>query len=249
MKGRGKNELSLYGTASGVRAIGNPVRRSILVLLRDGELSFESIVASSGRAKSTISAHLSALADEGIIGSRAGDEDERKKYFFLTSHFIGELLPGDRISDDLAAYASEYRAGGVDPFALYRLVYRTFRVSLLLEGISIDPFLTRTGELVGEAVYPAVAAPDTTSFIQNLTTFWERHHLGRIADLTLSPISFSVYDCFECVDLPLLGRPACSFDLGLLSVIFSKQLGKHVHVVERECYAAGDPRCFFEITV
>lgn len=247
MRGAEKNELSLYGTKSGVRAIGNPVRRHILKILSDGELSFEAIVGSSGRAKSTVSAHLSALAEEGIVGSRPGDDDERKKIFFLTAHFIGEFAPEDRISDDLSAYASKYREGIHDPFSLYRLIYRTLRVSLLIEGISIDPILRRTGEAVGEAVYPAMAAPDIESFVQNLILFWEQHHLGRIADITLSPISFAVYDCFECVELPHLGRPACSFDSGLLSVLFSRQSERPMDAVERECYAAGDPCCTFEI--
>ncbi|RQD80776.1 MAG: ArsR family transcriptional regulator [Methanocalculus sp. MSAO_Arc2] len=244
-----RHNVSLYGTTSGVRIVSNPIRRSILELLREGELSFETIVRSSGRAKSTISAHLSALADEGIIGSHPGENDERKKYFFLTAHFIGDLAPDDRIQDDLEAYASRYRDGGVDPFALYRLVYRTFRVSLLMEGISIDPLLKRCGEAVGRAIFPGVAAPDLDTFTDNLIMFWERHQLGRIEDLTLDPLRLSVYDCFECVDLPYLGRPACSFDSGLFSVLFSEQLTTPVEAVERECYAAGDPCCSFEFVV
>ena len=210
-------------------------------------MSFESIVSSSGRAKSTISAHLSALADEGIIGSRPGDEDERKKYFFLTSHLLGELSPGDRIAGEIGEYASGYREGGVDPFSFYKLVYRTFRVSLLVEGISIDPLLKRTGETVGNAIFPAVAAETMEKFCAKFALFWEEHHLGRIENLTLDPIRFSIYDCFECVDLPHLGKPACSFDSGLISVLFSRQTGRPMEAIERECYAAGNPCCTFEI--
>lgn len=247
MKGGEKRELSLYGTDDGVRAVGNPVRRHILLLLRDGELSFESIVASSGRAKSTISAHLSALADEGIIDSRPGDEDERKKNFFLRSHYLGELAPAERISDDLVTYAEGYREGATDPFSLYRLIYRTFRVSLLSEGISIDPLLREAGETVGRAVYPAVAADTLPEFADNLASFFERHHLGRIDEVGLDPITFSVYDCFECVELPILGKPACSFEAGFVSSLFSLHLRESVDAVELECYAAGDTRCRFEI--
>ncbi|MCQ1537781.1 ArsR family transcriptional regulator [Methanocalculus taiwanensis] len=247
MRAIGRSDLSLFGTATGVRAVRNPVRRHILQLLEGGEMSFESIVSSSGRAKSTVSAHLSALVDEGIIGSRPGDDDERKKYFFLTSHFIGELSPGDRIADEISDYAFDYREGAVDPFAFYRLVYRTFRVSLLMEGISIDPLLKRAGETVGNAIYPALAAKDMDGFCTNLAGFWEQHHLGNIENLTLDPIYFSIYDCFECVELPFLGKPACSFDSGLLSLLFSRQSGRPMEALERECYAAGDPCCTFEI--
>ena len=247
MRARDRSDFSLYGTSSGVQAVRNPVRRHILQLLERGEMSFDSIVSSSGRAKSTVSAHLSALTDEGIIGSRHGDEDERKKYFFLTSHFIGELSPGDRIADDISTYAFDYREGAVDPFHLYKLVYRTFRVSLLMEGISLNPLLRRTGETVGEAIYPAVAGEDMDAFLLNLSTFWEQHDLGRIEIITLNPIRFSVHDCFECVDLPQLGKPACSFDSGLLSLVFSRQAGTPMEAVELECYAAGDPCCTFEI--
>ncbi len=247
MRDMGRSDLSLFGTTGGVRVVHNPVRRHILHLLEGGEMSFDAIVSSSGRAKSTISAHLSALVDEGILSSRPGEEDERKKYFFLTSHFIGELLPGDRISDEIGIYASGYRDGGVDPFTFYKLVYRTIRVSLLMEGISIDPLLKRTGETVGDAVYPAIAATNMNDFCTNLASFWDQHHLGRIENLTQDPIRFSVYDCFECVDLPSLGKPACSFDSGLLSVLFSRQAGRPMEAVERQCYAAGDSCCTFEI--
>lgn len=247
MRARDRSDFSLYGTAAGVQAVRNPVRRHILQLLEDGEMSFDAIVSSSGRAKSTVSAHLSSLADEGIVGSRPGMEDERKKYFFLTSHLIGELSPGDRIADEIKTYAFEYREGAVDPFHLYKLVYRTFRVSLLPEGISLDPLLRRSGETVGEAVYPAVAGEDLEGFCQNLATFWEQHRLGRMEILSQDPIRFSVYDCFECVDLPQLGKPTCSFDSGLLSLLFSRQTGSLMNAVERECYAAGDPCCTFEI--
>lgn len=242
----GGNKLSIYGTEAGVRAVANPVRRKILDLLETGEQSFDRIVASSGRAKSTISAHLSDLVDEGIVGSRHGEDDERKKYFFLTSRCIGSFSPSDRLTDELEVYALEYRDGSIDPFALYKLVYRIFRVSLMMEGISIDPLLRRCGESVGEAIYPAVFAADTETLLSNLSLFWEHHQLGRIHDPSLEPLSFSVSNCFECAELPQLGRPACSFDTGLLSVIFSKHMGRTVHAVERECYAAGDSRCSFE---
>ncbi|MDG6249661.1 V4R domain-containing protein [Methanocalculus sp.] len=247
MRARDRSDFSLYGTAAGVQAVRNPVRRHILQLLEGGEMSFDAIVSSSGRAKSTVSAHLSSLADEGIVGSRPGMEDERKKYFFLTSHFIGELQPGDRIADEISNYACEYREGAADPFHLYKLIYRTFRVSLLTEGISLDPLLRRSGEKVGGAVYPAVAGEDMEEFCQNLANFWDQHRLGRMEILSQDPIRFSVYDCFECVDLPQLGKPACSFDSGLLSLLFSRQTGSLMNAFERECYAAGDPCCTFEI--
>lgn len=247
MKARDRSELSFYGTASGVQAVGNPVRRHILHLLEEGEMSFDAIVSSSARAKSTISAHLSSLTEEGIIGSRPGEDDERKKFFFLTSHFIGELTPGERIANEIGNYAFDYRKGEADPFLFYRLLFRIFRVSLLTEGISLDPLLRRSGEAVGNAIYPALEGEDTESFCMNIATFWDKHHFGRIEQISLDPVSFSVYDCFECVELPTLGKPACSFDEGILSLLFSRHTGIPMEAVERECYAAGDPCCTFEI--
>ncbi len=240
-------EIDLYSTPTGARAVENPVRRAILAALRERECTFEEIVSHAGRAKSTVSVHLQEMAAAGVIGSRADPEDSRKKIFFVTGNLVASVSPEDRVAGDLAAYAGAYRPGSGDPNAFYRLAFRTIRVSLLQEGILLDPLLTRAGERIGGELYPAVADPETGRFCANIAQFWEEHRLGRLEIAETEPLVLLVHDCFECADLPVTGKPACAFDSGILRALFSRHYGRPAAAVETRCYSMGFDHCRFEI--
>lgn len=240
-------EIDLYSTPEGARAVGNPVRRMILAALREREHSFDEIVALSGRVKSTVSVHLQEMAAAGVVGSRPDPDDARKKIFFLTGDLVGTVSAEDRIADALSAYAGVYGAGAADPFAFYKLTFRTVRVLLMQEGILLDPLLTRAGEWIGEELYPAVADPTTEVFCANIARFWDDHNLGRVEVAGTEPLTLLVYDCFECEDLPVTGRPACAFDSGILRALFSGHYGRPTAALETRCYSMGFDHCRFEV--
>ncbi|WP_301677098.1 V4R domain-containing protein [Methanoculleus methanifontis] len=246
---RPERDIDLYSTPGGTRAVENPVRRSILAALREREHTFEELVILAGRAKSTVSVHLQDLAAAGVIGSRPDPEDSRKKIFFVTGDLVASVSPEERVVDDLAAYAGAYQAGSGDPNAFYRLAFRTIRVALMQEGVLLDPLLSRAGERIGEELYPAVADPDTGAFCANIARFWEEHRLGRIEVAETEPLVLLVYDCFECVDLPVTGKPACAFDSGILRALFSRHYGRPAEAIETRCYSMGFDHCRFEIGV
>ncbi len=240
-------QIGLFSTRSGIRTVESPVRGKILTVLRSGELSFDEIVALSDKAKSTVSVHLKGLMDEGIIGSRPDPNDSRKKIFFIDSRFLGDLSCEPETEMD----NEESRKTGLkavrDPFGFYRYMFRTIRVSLLAEGINIDPLLHNAGFDVGMQVYPGIADPDFHRFLSRLGDLWSRNNLGRIDIESTEPVILRVYDCFECGDLPNLGRPACAFDAGMLQAVFSRQLDQDQNVEETACYAMGNDHCRFII--
>lgn len=241
------NQIDLYSTPAGARAVENPVRRTILAALREREHTFDEIVTLAGRAKSTVSVHLRDLAAAGVIRFRSDPGDARKKIFYLTGDLVGSVSADDRIADALAAYAGAYRAGAGDPFAFYKLTFRTIRVALMQEGILLDPLLTRAGERIGEELYPAVADSATEAFCANIARFWEAHRLGRVEVAGTEPLALLVYDCFECADLPVTGRPACAFDSGILRALFSRHYGRPTAAIETRCYSMGFDHCRFEV--
>ncbi len=110
----------------------------------------------------------------------------------------------------------------VRSFGFYRYMFRTIRVSLLSEGINIDPVLRESGRMVGGALAPEITDTDLTTLLSRLKTFWEKNNLGRLEVESSTPLVLRVYDCFECGDLPDLGRPACAFDSGVLEAVFSR---------------------------
>jgi predicted hydrocarbon binding protein len=237
----------LFSTPDGIRAVDNPVRMKILSMLLEREMSFDDIVASSGKAKSTISVHLKSLVDDGIISSRSDPRDARRKIFYIDSGYLGGLSRRRRLEKDMEDYISRYALSSDDPFTFFRLMFRTIRVALLNEGIDLGPVLHEAGENVGAALYVKVADPDLNKLLESLVSFWKAQRLGRMEVKSLEPLIIHIYDCFECQDLPFLGRPACAFDSGILKAIFSKHYMRSVSVKETNCYAMGNGYCRFVI--
>jgi predicted hydrocarbon binding protein len=246
-KSHDETQIGLFATSKGIRTIDSPVKAKILSMLRKGELSFDQIVASSGKAKSTVSVHLKKLVDEGIIGSKPDPHDARKKIFFINSEYIGELSREKELGNDLENYVSSYVLSDGDPFEFFRLMFKTIRVALINQGVNIDPILHEAGIKVGEALYERVADPEMSKFLGNIAQFWETHYLGNVEVKNIEPLIINVSECYECRHLPYLGRPACAFDAGILKALFSAYYHDKRVVDETKCYAMGDKYCCFVI--
>ncbi|WP_019177184.1 V4R domain-containing protein [Methanomassiliicoccus luminyensis] len=244
---KGKRTVEMFATPGGIKTVDSQVRMGILSMLLEKEMSFDEIVASSGKVKSTVSVHLKGLTDEGIIGSRPDPRDARKKIFYIKSSYLGGLSQRRKVDKDMEEYISNFTWGSGDPFKFFRLVFRTFRVSLLNEGIDIDPVLHDAGMRVGEALYQKVGDQDIDVLLSNLAAFWGEQKLGRLEVESVEPLAIRIYDCYECQDLPQLGRPACAFDSGILGKVFSMHFGAEMKAIETHCYAMGDDHCRFEV--
>ncbi|MDP3066463.1 MAG: V4R domain-containing protein [Methanobacteriaceae archaeon] len=239
-------EVELFSTPTGLKVIKSPLRVKILSMLREKDLSFDEIVRLSGRAKSTISEHLKDLSQEGIIGSRNHPADARKKIFFLRSEYVGRVHQ-DKVQDNLKQYVNRYIESENDPFEFFRLIFHTIRVSLLSQGVDIDPILHDAGLNVGEVLYEKLKAAEMNQFLQNIARFWQTHDLGAVEVKNMTPLVIHVSDCFECSGLPPLNRPACAFDSGILEALFSKYKQEKARVKEVECHATGSNYCSFVI--
>ncbi len=241
-----KTGVKLFSTPEGINVIKSPMKSQILSLLEKNEMSFDRIVENTGKSKSTVSEHLQALVDDGIIDFKPDPEDRRRKIFFIKSQHLGDVSPVKELEEGAELYfggMSDYK----DPFEFFRLMFRTIRVALLKEGINIDPLLHQAGIKVGETVYTDLKSQDMDKFVGNIAEFWQRNKLGRVEVESMEPLVINAFDCFECEDLPKIGRSACAFDSGLLEAIFSRHFGHAVDADEVKCYAKGDDRCCFVI--
>jgi uncharacterized protein len=241
----GHEPIEFFSTADGIRAVDSPVRVKIIAMLKEREMPFDEIVECAGRAKSTISVHLNDMTQEGIIGARLDTLDRRKKIFYINSSYLGGLQKDRILEDDI--HDILIRKGMPDTVDFFKIMFRAIRVELCLQGINIDPMLTDAGYRVGTALYAHIGSPDRDEMLRNLDKFWVDHGLGRLDVRSLSPLTIYVYECFECAELPLLGRPACAFDLGMLRGIFFAHYGEERAIEEVECYAMGHDHCCFVI--
>jgi len=237
--------IELFATSAGIRAVDSPVRVKIIAMLKERELPFDEIVEGTGRAKSTVSVHLNDMAEAGIIGARLDSQDRRKKIFYINSNYLGGLQKDRILEDDINELIS--RKGVPDVVDFFKVMFRSIRVQLCLQGINIDPVLSEAGQRVGGALYAHIGSPDREELLRNLAEFWASHGLGRMVVRSRSPLTVYIYDCFECAELPLLGRPACAFDLGILQGIFFAHYGEERPIEEVACYAMGHDHCCFVI--
>ena len=243
---RKKTNVEFFSTEEGINIIKSPMKAEIISLLRKNEMSFDKIVEYTGKSKSTVSEHLQALVDQDIIGQKPDPDDRRRKIFYIKSKYLGGVSTEKELDArklDLSFDISDYK----NPFEFYRVLFRTIRVALLKEGINIDPLLHDAGISIGESLYKDLKSEDMDKFVANIADFWESNKLGRIEVKSVEPIVINAYDCFECEDLPKIGRSACAFDSGVLEAVFSKYYGHPVGAEETKCYAKGDEYCCFVI--
>jgi predicted hydrocarbon binding protein len=246
-KAHNNNLIKIFGTKKGVNVVESPIKAKILTILEEKERSGAEIVALTGKSKATISIHLHDLEDMGIIESKPHPTDGRSKIFFIKSSYLGGLSRKKDFRKELDIYITDEIVNSEDPFSFFRFVFRTIRVALMEEGVNIDPILHNAGYKVGETFYENLKDSETQNFIGNIAEFWEKNKLGRIKIEKLEPLTLKAYDCFECEDLPKIGRSACAFDSGILEAIFSAHYEHDVDVEEIKCYAKGDDYCSFVV--
>ncbi|MDR2623382.1 MAG: ArsR family transcriptional regulator [Methanobrevibacter sp.] len=234
---------------TGLNVVKSPVKLMILSLLNEGEMDFDDIVRILDKSKSTISVHLKNLTEEGIISYKQNPIDKRKKIFYISSRFLGELepplkieFPEQKIDHLVKNFDSE------DNLGFSRLMFHTLRSILIKEGFTINPLLYATGLEIGLSIYNSIKDEDYDNFISNLIIFWKDSGLGNMEIYKKGDsIKINITDCFECEFLPKTGKPSCLLDLGILESLFSSYLNKNVNVIEVKCYTMGDECCLFEI--
>ncbi len=234
----------------GVNVVKSPVKLTILELLKNSDMEFNEIVENTGRSKSTISVHLKSLREEGIVNYRFDSEDNRKKIFYISSRFLGEVKPSEPL--ELEERKIDFLVNNIinseDDFEFSYLLFHTLRSTLIQEGVNIDPILHETGVNIGLSLYSKFYDEDFNQFFENIKDFWSEKGLGKIT-IEIMDDSYKVksVDCFECGLLPKTGKPACYLEAGILEALFSSYLKYKVNVIELTCYTMGDDCCTFEI--
>ena len=245
--------IKIFSTGSwgsGVNVVKSPVKLMILSMLKENEMEFDEIVRNIGKSKSTVSVHLKALRNDGVISFKINPEDQRKKIFYINSRFLGEIKPPEpvELEEQKTNYLVDNLVKHVDGLNFSNLLFHTLRSTLIQEGVNIDPLLQETGVKIGLSIYDLVKAEELDELFSNISEFWRENNLGELSFSTEGEKIFvKESDCSECKLLPKTGKPSCFVTTGILTPIFSKFLGKEIQIIEIKCHSMGDEGCLFEI--
>lgn len=244
-----KQPTLIFSTQQGLKTIKSPVKIKILNQLSEGKLSFHEIVDLNEKSKSTISAHLKSLTEDGLISFQPHPSDQRKKIFYINSKYMGTLEQHNvwEREEEKVEFLLDKILNNGDPFEFFKLTLHLIRVTMIKEGINIDPILTQSGLRIGEVIYRQLNNPSVKQLIPKLEQFWKSNGLGTLTLENNDPITIKVVDCFECGLLPQISKSACALDVGILESVFSQAFQREIFVEETKCYAKGDSCCLFVV--
>ncbi|MCZ7398610.1 MAG: hypothetical protein O8C62_02845, partial [Candidatus Methanoperedens sp.] len=81
--------------------------------------------------------------------------------------------------------------------------------------------------------------------LKELADIWKKLELGTIELAEANKIR--VKDCYQCSNMPDVGKPLCPSDAGIIAGVLDKILGKKHSVKEVKCWGTGYDFCEFEI--
>ena len=243
-------DILLFSAETGVMAIDSAIKKQIIGMITERDISFNEIVSRTGKAKSTISVHIKDLEQAGLIISWPDPNDYRQKILSINSQSIGRLTNEDRLSAEKQNASPReglpFTEGDISSF--FRFMFTIIRTEAMERGINTDPILKQAGYRVGIAIKPLITGETLSDKIKNLNKFWKSYGLGSITLENDKPITLKVEGCFECQDLPITGHEACSFDSGVFTAIFLDEIPEVPVIHEIECYSSGYNHCTFIIS-
>ncbi len=232
-------------------------RKIVEILARDGELTVTQLATRLGITKATVSHHLKRLAEAGVV-EVARIEATRgipKKYFRLSKGIIREDLSDkyavikDKIEkefENLLKHRKKRSFGDEVNISFVRM----YKSALLLTGYNLDRILRDEGYELGYKIFAsAIDGESLKDVLENIREFWEEQKLGRIeiVDISDKSATIRVEECYQCMEMPEVGKPLCSSDEGVLQGILEAKLQKRYNVQEVKCWGTGYTFCEFKI--
>ena len=245
-----KNITIIFSTENGMVALDSPVKLKILDFIHGQSRSFEDVVNECCKAKSTISVHLKDLVMQDIILEQKDPSDKRKKYYSLNSQFIAySQMPMqncynriiDKLMDTVDSDNSEMK--------FFRTLCHTIRYGLEAYGMNPKPVFKKIGNDIGQKMGRFFVAGSIEELLTEMAGFWQLHGLGEIEIDNLDPLTLVIYDCFDCSDMPDVGRTLCALVEGIIEGIFEASLKLQVRAKEVECFGTGHNHCKFCISI
>ncbi|WP_292391581.1 V4R domain-containing protein [Methanosarcina sp. UBA5] len=227
-------------------AIGSPVKLQILNLLREEPRSFDEIVKSTAKAKSTVSVHLNNLRSCELVEENFDPKDRRRKIYSLTSRYMGcSQEPFIEHYRSLLEKAPEY---GNDRFCFVEMLLHALYFGFGAYGIDNSPVIKAIGNDLGRSISPIFESETPEELLKEIGDFLEFQGKCRVTVL-VDLLALQIEDDFKARSIPVIGKPFCTLREGIIEGILKGKLDKEYRVTETECYGSGHEHCLFKITI
>ncbi len=238
-----EDDTEIFSTGRGVLAVKSPVKRKILHMVSNEGKTGGEIRDNLGKAKSTISVHLSDLEELGLIEERVCPSDGRKKIYSLSGDLLGRSeKPSDVHFENILA---KLRKSSGDSYKFLKNLFHLIRYGFGSLGMNVGPALKEMGREAGESLAKDFQSEDIPDLLEEIKSFWKDNKLGEIE--IEEGNCLTVHDCFDCAGAPEVGSTICSLDEGMLEGIIEERTGKGVSIRETECFGTGKDHCRFEM--
>ncbi|WGI18044.1 V4R domain-containing protein [Methanonatronarchaeum sp. AMET-Sl] len=233
---------TIYTTPKGAIPIKSPTKNHILKILQNKPMTGSQITKKINKSKSTTSVHLQDLQKLNLIKTQKHPEDARKKIYKTNTNQIGKTSkPTDQNYKKILKNIQNTE----NTQQLLKGLFHTIRYGLKSLGIDIHPALKQMGQDIGKALAPKFQSNNTQDLLKEIQKYWQKHQLGQIQ---IQKNTITIKDCFDCSDMPEIGRPLCSLDEGIIEGIINTKTQNNIQITETECYGLGHNHCKFQIT-
>ncbi len=238
-----EKDALIYSGKKGAVFVSGTTKKMIMDSLKERDRSEDELLEILGKARSTISVHLSDLKKLGLVEERLDPDDSRKKRFSICAKLIGGAE--DPYSEQYHQLLDGLRNSSGIPYQFLKGLFHLIRYGLISQGLDVQPALKEIGRDAGFSLSKLFSASDKIGLLKEISVFWASNGLGEVK--IISDDRVMVKDCFDCSNQPDTGYSLCSLDEGLLEGIIEGVLGSKVVVNELECYGTGQDGCVFEI--
>jgi len=241
-----ESKTEFFYNEKGLIAIGSPVKLQILNLLREEPRSFDEIVKSTAKAKSTISVHLNNLRSHELVEEHYDPKDRRRKIYSLTSHYMG--CSQEPFIEHYRNLLEKAPVNGKDRFCFSETLFHVLCFGFEAYGIDNAPVVKMIGNDLGKSLSPIFESETPDELLTEIANFLEFHGKCRVSVLTNIP-ALQIEDSFKARSMPIIGKPFCTLREGIIEGILKGKLDRECGVVETECYGTGHEHCLFKITI
>ncbi len=242
---KSESKTEFFYNKNGLIAIGSPVKLQILNLLKEEPRSFDEIVKSTVKAKSTISVHLNNLKSCYLVEENFDPKDRRRKIYSLTSYYMG--CSQEPFIEHYRNLLEKAPANGKDRLCFSEIISQALYFGFEAYGIDNTPVVKTIGIDLGRSISSIFESEIPEELLVEIAAFLEFHEC-RVSILIDLP-ALKVEDDLKARSMPIIGKPFCTLREGIIEGIFKEKLNKNYKVTETECYGTGHGHCLFNITV